>query len=405
MPLGAPQVFQNGLFLTYCSCFELILIELTIEYIPNFSSKIGQKREPERSMSEPTKKNTEPQKPSKMKVNDKLIRIIGVQFFGIVIPNATGLISSNDRSAMYLLGAYAYFILLAGLIWQGNRYFLFRLQKRFDWFIHPLQKTVVLLAMNVFYTVPLVIGMLVLWFIMIGAPVDWQIIKVTAIVCVVSVVFITHVYETVFLIKQRQDDMVKGEQLERAKAQAELEALKNQIDPHFMFNSLNSLSYLIDENQEKAKQFTESLAEVYRYILSNKDRELVILEDELAFLHKYLALLKLRFGEALKVNFSVDSNQQSEYLIPPISIFIALENVVKHNEISQASPLTTEVSLEGEELYVRNSIVRKKSIVHSTKIGLNNLKERFTMIVGKETEVQDDGRTFELMMPLLKLTS
>ncbi len=356
-------------------------------------------------MSEPTKKKTENRNDSKMKVNDKLIRIIGVQFFGIVIPNATGLINSNDRSAMYLLGAYAYFILLAGLIWQGNRYFLFRLQRKFDWFIHPMQKTVVLLAMNVFYTVPLVIGMLILWFTMINAPIDWQIIKVTAIVCVVSVVFITHVYETVFLIKQRQTDMVKGEQLERAKAQAELEALKNQIDPHFMFNSLNSLSHLIDENQDKAKQFTESLAEVYRYILSNKDRELVILEDELAFLNKYLALLKLRFGEALQVDFAIDQSQQAEFLIPPISIFIALENVVKHNEISRVSPLTARVSLETDALYVRNAIVRKKSLVHSTKIGLNNLKERFSMIVGKETEVVDDGKTFEIMLPLLKLTS
>lgn len=356
-------------------------------------------------MSEPTENMPEATKPSKVKVNDKLVRIIGVQFFGIVIPNATGLISSNDRSATYLLGAYAYFILLAALIWQGNRYFLFKVQKRFDWFIHPMQKTVVLLAMNVFYTVPLVIGMLVLWFIMIGMPIDWQIIKVTAIVCVVSVVFITHVYETVFLIKQRQDDMVRGEQLERAKAQAELEALKNQIDPHFMFNSLNSLSHLIDENKVKAKEFTESLAEVYRYILSNKDRELVILEDELSFLHRYLALLKLRFGEALGVDFKLTEEQTTEYLIPPISIFIALENVVKHNEISQSSPLVASVSLEGEALYVRNRINEKKTLVHSTKIGLNNLKERFAMIVGKETVVENNGRTFELMLPLLKLTS
>ena len=139
-------------------------------------------RQLEKNMPEST--DTSAQSPAqglKAKVNDKLIRIIGVQFFGIVIPNATGLISNNDRSATYLLGAYAYFILLAGLIWQGNRFFLFKLQKRFDWFIHPLQKTVVLLAMNVFYTVPLVIGMLLLWFYMISAPIDWQVIKITAI--------------------------------------------------------------------------------------------------------------------------------------------------------------------------------------------------------------------------------
>lgn len=362
-------------------------------------------REAEELMPETTKTVSSRDKPDKMKVNDKLIRIIGVQFFGIVIPNATGLISNSDRSITYLLATYGFFIAMTFLIWEGNRFFLFKLQKRFDWFIHPLQKTVVLLAMNVFYTAPVVIGMLLLWYYGTGNAVDWQVIQTTVIVCVISVVFITHVYETVFLIKQRQDDLVREEQLERAKAEVELEVLKNQIDPHFMFNSLNSLSYLIDENQDKAKQFTESLAEVYRYILSNKDQELVILEDELAFLQKYIDLLKLRFGEALKVMFEIKEDEKSQYLIPPISVFIALENVVKHNELSKNSPLTVTIGLDGDGLSVRNRMVKKKSLYHSTKIGLNNLKERFRITVNKEVTVKDDGIHFELILPLLKLTN
>lgn len=356
-------------------------------------------------MTETTQTVADPEKPEKMKVNDKLIRIIGVQFFGIVIPNATGLISNSDRSITYLLGTYAFFIVMTLIVWEGNRFFLFRLQKRFDWFIHPLQKTVVLLAMNVFYTAPLVIGMLLLWFYGTGNTVDWSAIQTTVIVCVIAVVFITHVYETVFLIKQRQEDLVRGEQLERARAEAELEALKNQIDPHFMFNSLNSLSYLIDQNQAQAKQFTESLAEVYRYILSNKDQELVILEDELAFLQKYIDLLKLRFAEALQVVFDVEEEDKNLYLIPPISIFIALENVVKHNELSKASPLMVSVALREEALSVRNKIVQKKSLYHSTKIGLNNLRERFKITVNREVTINNDGQHFELILPLLRLSN
>ncbi len=362
-------------------------------------------RQAEKFMTETTKAMTGPDKPEKMKVNDKLIRIIGVQFFGIVIPNATGLISNSDRSITYLLATYAFFIAMTFLIWEGNRFLLFKLQKRFDWFIHPLQKTVVLLAMNVFYTAPLVIGMLLLWFYGSGNETDWQAIQTTVIVCVIAVVFITHVYETVFLIKQRQEDLVKGEQLERARAEAELEALKNQIDPHFMFNSLNSLSYLIDQSQEQAKLFTESLAEVYRYILSNKDQELVILEDELAFLQKYIELLKLRFGDALQVVFELKEEDKNQYLIPPISIFIALENVVKHNELSKANPLVVDVQLKEEGLSVRNRIVAKKSLYHSTKIGLNNLKERFKITIGKEVIIDNSGAYFELILPLLKLSN
>jgi hypothetical protein len=363
------------------------------------------KRQTEKLVPQATDSGVQTKQQGRLKVNDRLIRIIGVQFFGIIIPNATGLITSNDRSVTYLLGTYAFFILMTFLIWEGNRFLLFKLQKRFDWFIHPLQKTVVLLAMNVFYTAPLVIGMLLLWFYGSGNPADREAIQTTVIVCVIAVVFITHVYETVFLIKQRQEDMLKGEQLERARAQAELEVLKNQIDPHFMFNSLNSLSYLIDQSQAKARQFTESLADVYRYILSNKDQELVILEDELAFLQKYTDLLKLRFGEALRVKIQLTEEEKSQYLIPPISIFIALENVVKHNELSKNAPLEVDIGMQETGLKIRNKMVMKKSLYHSTKIGLNNLKERFRITVGREVSVVDDGEYFELILPLLKLSS
>ncbi|MDN5201473.1 histidine kinase [Fulvivirgaceae bacterium BMA10] len=342
---------------------------------------------------------------NRISINDKVIRVIGVQFFGLIIPNATGLISSNDQSITYLLLTYGYFIFTAFMIWEGNRFFLFKLQEKFTWFLHPIQKVVIILAMNVFYTAPLVIVLLTIWYKVSGNPFNWQVIQVTTIVCVVCVIFITHIYETVFLIKQREEDIVKSEQLERAKAQAELEALKNQIDPHFMFNSLNSLSYLIEKNTGKAKQFTESLAEVYRYILSNKDQTLVILEDELSFLNKYISLLHLRFEKALQVNFDLPEEMKSDFLIPPISIFIALENVVKHNEISKKAPLSVYIKQVNSKLSIINKIVKKKTLHHSSKIGLKNLDERFKIIVGEGIKVQNDQNQFELHLPLLKLSN
>ena len=341
----------------------------------------------------------------KIKINDAVIRIIGIQLFGIVIPNATGLADNADRPVSYLMLAYGFFILIAFLIWQGNRFFLFRLQAKFNWFIHPLQKVVVLLAMNVLYTAPLVILLLLLWYKMNNLPPDWKVIQVTTVVCVICVIFVTHVYETVFLIKQRENDIIKSEQLERAKAQAELEALKNQIDPHFMFNSLNSLSYLIDHDTSKAKKFTESLAEVYRYILSNKDQTLVILEDELAFLEKYIALLDLRFKKALKVDFSFRQSIKSEFLIPPISIFIAVENAVKHNEISQTKPLLVKVRQFEHWLSITNEKVKKKRLLHSSKIGLKNLDERCKIVVGTGIKINNTERLFEIQLPMLKLHS
>lgn len=339
----------------------------------------------------------------KIDINDRLVRIIGIQFFGIVIPNATGLISNSDRSVYYLIGAYAYFTLIAFLIWQGNRIILFKLEEKYNWFINPAQKVVMILGGNVFYTAPLVVLMLLGWYRVSGNQADWTVIQITAVVCVICVIFITHAYETVILIKQRESDKVKGEKLERAKIQAELEALKNQIDPHFMFNSLNNLAHLIDKNPGKAKEFTENLAEVYRYILSNKESKLVMLEDELLFLNKYIALLHLRFDDSLKVDFNLDDQDKARFLIPPISIFFALENVVKHNEISRRHPMAVEIGKKGHILYITNPVKERKQKPHSTQVGLVNLDERFKIIVGSGINTEMENNKFKLQLPMLPL--
>ncbi|HNP18322.1 MAG TPA: histidine kinase [Fulvivirga sp.] len=339
----------------------------------------------------------------KIKINDRLVRIIGVQFFGIVIPNATGLVSNTDQSALFIVGAYAYFMLISFLIWQGNRYILFKLEEQYNWFINPAQKVVLILGANVFYTAPLVVVMLLFWYHINGNTANWNVIQATAIVCVICVIFITHVYETIFLIKQRESDILKGERLEKSKVKAELDALKNQIDPHFMFNSLNSLSYLIDQDPKKAKDFTSSLADIYRYILSNKDTRLVLLEDELAFLNKYISLLKLRFGDTLNVSNTISKTMGNNYLIPPISIFMALENVVKHNEISKKHPMEVLINLSDSNLSITNNIRKKKSMEVSSKIGLNNLDERYKIIVGEGIKTNLDEKQFNILLPMLEI--
>jgi sensor histidine kinase YesM len=136
--------------------------------------------------------------------------------------------------------------------------------------------------------------------------VQWNKVFEATLIIMICVIFITHVYETVFLVKQTETDKVKKEQLERSKAEAELQALKNQIDPHFIFNSLNTLSYLIEEKPQKARQFNDSLADVYRYILHNKERTLVLLGEEMDFMNDYFLLLKIRFENAVQLKNELD---------------------------------------------------------------------------------------------------
>jgi sensor histidine kinase YesM len=339
-----------------------------------------------------------------VELNDKLIRLIGIPFFGIAIPNLAGLFGSLTFSDWKYWGGYLYFIGLAAMIWQGNRYLLFRTRQRFTWFDKPIEKLVLLLINNLFYTSPLTVAWLCVWYRYAGfSTVKWDVIQVVVLINVICVLFVTHVYETVFMVKEQQGEQLRNAQLQQAKAEAELEALKNQIDPHFMFNSLNSLSYLISTDSKKASLFTDNLAEVYRYILMQKESTLVMLGDELDFTHKYTELLDLRFGNAIKFKKHFNGSLDKEFLIPPTSVFVALENAVKHNELTEQHPLQIDILLIDSQLIIRNKIRVKRNLQHSSGIGLKNLNERFRIITGKEIESGRSDDYFEVKLPLIPM--
>ena len=170
-----------------------------------------------------------------------------------------------------------------------------------------------------------------------------------------------------------------------------------------MFNSLNALSYLINSDTDKAFTFTENLAEVYRYILSQKDRTLVMLEDELDFTRRYTDLLHLRFGSALCVTIKFDDKVVAHYLIPPTSIFMAFENAVKHNEISEQKPLEIEMNIEQSRFIISNSIKPKSNKPASSQIGLKNLAERFELITGATIQAVQNNDKFIVSLPLMQL--
>ncbi|HNP07740.1 MAG TPA: histidine kinase [Cyclobacteriaceae bacterium] len=356
--------------------------------------------ESEQSEYETEKRNAH----SEIKLDDNTFRWIGIPFFGLLIPNVTGLFGTLTFTDFSYWQGYLYFISLAFLIWQGNRYLLFRTRKRFTWFDKPVEKLILLLMNNVFYTAPLTIAWLCLWYIWAGFPkTDWSAIQMVVLINVICVLFVTHIYETVFLVKEKESETLKNEQLQRARAEAELTALKNQVDPHFMFNSLNTLSYLIKWDGEKALLFTENLAEVYRYILIQKDHTLVLLEDELEFTHRYTDLLHLRFGKALIIKKQFNGSAEKDYLIPPTSVFVAFENAVKHNEISEQIPLHIDVDVRDNQLIIINEIQEKGNKQNSSQIGLKNLAERFQLITGNPIEAYQENGKFIVSLPLTPL--
>lgn len=332
--------------------------------------------------------------------DDRLLMTCGVLAFGLSIPWMTNLYGPlRPADDMFWLGA-AGFIALAAAIWWGNRWLLFKQRQHLNWFSHPLRKLLLLVSANVLYTAPVTLAALLAWFWISGLPVDVNALKLVVATNVICVLFVTHAYETMFLIRERESDILQVERLQRARAQSELAALKNQLDPHFLFNSLNTLGHLIESDPTKAREFTDTLAEIYRYVLDSRQRDLVPLAEELDFLRRYHRLLALRFGTAMHLQVDVDAGAAA-WQTPPLALQTLLENAVKHNEASAARPLNVRVSLQDGWAVVVNAIHPRSSALPSSGLGLLNLDERCRLLCGRGLQQSAQDGYFEVRIPLL----
>jgi sensor histidine kinase YesM len=338
------------------------------------------------------------------RINDVGIRLVLVPLFGIAIPLISKLVPHAQFNHWQIKISYLYTILIAFIVYEGVRFLYFTLRTYFDWVNSPIKKIIAYIVSIIFYCVPVSTLLMVGWYhLFMQGRVNWDVIQLSVTIILVAVFFLVNLYETVFLVREVASEKLAQEQLERAKAEAELDALKNQIDPHFIFNSLNTLGHLIDENPAKAKLFNSNMAEVYRYILSNKARSLVLLREEMDFLNNYFSLLKIRFEDAVQLQIHVSQVTMDSYLVPPISLQLLIENAVKHNEFSDSKPLDIVIEMRGEALVVQNGVHKKITRANSSKIGLTNLKERYRLITNKEIIVKETINNFTVALPVLRI--
>ncbi|MCA9568519.1 MAG: histidine kinase [Myxococcales bacterium] len=330
-------------------------------------------------------------------IDDRLARAIGIPGFGLSIPHVTGLfgpLASSDPRAW--VGTVA-FVALAAAIWQGNRWLLFRQRERLDWFTRPVGKVMFLVVGCVFYTAPVTWLAIRGWYAWSGIPVDQAAIVQVVLTNVICVLVVTHVYETVFLVKARQDDRVQLERMQRTRAEAELAALRSQVDPHFLFNSLATLGWLIGRDPGAAAEFTERLASLYRYVLVNRDRDLVQLSDELANFRDAVRLYAVRFGAGLRVEERLEGLDPERLVLPPLSLQVLLENAVKHNRFSEREPLVVRLEARGAALALSNDL-RPREDALGAGSGLANLAERYRLL-GASIDVDPAG-PFRVTLPL-----
>ena len=202
--------------------------------------------------------------------------------------------------------------------------------------------------------------------------------------------------------RMRQMEM-HAEQLKKENALAQFEALKNQVSPHFLFNSLSILSSLVHVDANLSEKFIDQLSKAYRYILEQKDNETVCLKTELDFLNSYAFLLKIRFKNKFDVKISVTDQEAEKYHIAPLTLQLLIENSVKHNRMSEKEPLIVAISIKDDYLVVINPVRPRSEIerMTSTGIGLENIKNRYQLLTKSPVEIQQDEELFTVRIPLL----
>jgi hypothetical protein len=339
-------------------------------------------------------------------VHDFWPRLVLSPILGVALTNLSGFIDNSRHSVPGLIGSYLWFAVVAFVVWEGNRRLYFRLPRREDWLLRPWQRLRVLLAIIVLYTLPVAAAMLWIWRAATGDPGTRQLALPTTLFAVVAVVVaITHVYETVFLLRDWESARLRSAREAQARLQVELESLGREVDPHFLFNNLEALAHLVEQRSDDAPWFIRTLGATYRYVLACRGRPLVPLADELEALERHRALAQVRYAGGVRLDVKVEPGDGAAFLLPPVSLSELFQNALKHNGAGPDRPLHIRVFVNDATLVFENDRRRPAVDKASTGVGLVNLCERFRLTTGRLVTWSESGDRFVVTLPLVRTGS
>lgn len=232
---------------------------------------------------------------------------------------------------------------------------------------------------------------------------DTLFLVATWVLYVLGTGIINGIFIASHFINRWKDSIQMAAQLEKEKTLVQFDNLKNQINPHFLFNALSALDSLISENPRLASQFLQHLSRVYRYVLQNKDRTAVPLEVELDFIKNYIFLVETRFQKSMRIKMEV-SHEHGDKMIVPVTLQVLIENAIKHNVANEQNPLCIEVSIINDYLVVQNDFQPRSNVETSNRQGLENLKSLYRFLTDKPLTIEQNHK-FKVSVPLLDVSS
>jgi len=293
-------------------------------------------------------------------------------------------------------------IIVTATIWYGNIAIYNYLDKKADWVKAFKKRLILQILLILVYSSTVIFALIFIYnsTIYCGGNGGINSVKQATIVGLIASVLIMLIEIAGIFFHNWKNSLVEVERYKTESTQAQLQNLKNQINPHFLFNNLSVLSGLVYENQDKSVEFINQLAKVYRYILDNRNMELVSLAEELESLKSYNYLLMIRFGDGLQIKYDI-LDQLTDKLLPPLCLQMLVENVIKHNEINKEKPLVIKIASHCNRVSVINDIQPRIQLEESTKTGLTNIQARYAFFTDEKITIEKGDHIFSVTLPLL----
>lgn len=342
----------------------------------------------------------------KIGFDDRLVTLILLPVVSLIIPFVFfGM--RLDKQPLFTWNVFLNVFIMTTVIWLGNRYIMIWARTRYPHFDQVRKRLWIQSAVMLLYTIVTnnTLGYLL---DVCGLKEDVQYMgydtfsvitssNAAAIFCSLTVVAI---YESIYFMNELRKSVEEKELLKQESLKAQLNALKTQVNPHFLFNNLNTLVSVIPENPDQAVKFVQQLSKVYRHILEVQDEQSIPLKDELDVMRAYAFLLQTRFGENLDITIDVPEEKLKKKIVP-LSLQILMENAIKHNIVSSDKPLKVSVSALNGRLVVSNNLQKKNQVNESTGIGLDNIRNRCRLLGNEQVEVTESGSNFTVSIPLI----
>lgn len=294
-------------------------------------------------------------------------------------------------------------LLASAFLCEGVRYINRRIDKKISWQGNPVRRFFIQFFWDVLFILFFSVGvklLILIYFLHMNIDNFFR----QEVVINSVIVFITLVVVLgdlcIFLIRRWRYSLVELEISKRETLQFQFEMLRNQINPHFLFNSLNTLNSLIYSDPDKAADFTRQLAQIFRNVLEMQHKEMVTLREELNLVEAYIKMIRIRFGQNIEININTDSAEFDKHL-PFMTTQLLIENALNHNIISNADPLKIAIYTEEGFLIIRNSLQLKKEPQHSTGLGLKNIINRYRIMGVNGVEVIKNEESFSVRLPLI----